>query len=114
MNWIEVAAILMFFIAFFGLITDRKIIKSIIYIILLQTAVIVFFLSMHFRPGATPPIGETFVQLEYTADPFPQALMITSIIIGMAVVAINITMLMFLFRKHKLADWETARQITME
>jgi multicomponent Na+:H+ antiporter subunit C len=41
------------------------------------------------------------------ADPFPQALMLTAIIIGVSVTAINITMLNTLFRKFKTLDWKT-------
>ena len=114
MNIIQIAIILLFFICFYGLITSKKMIKSIVFIVLLQASVILFFLSFGFRSGISPPIGDYFEQLEYVADPLPQALMITAIVVGVAVVTINITMLMSLFREYKTTDWDIAQQKSME
>jgi len=102
-------AIVMFFISFFGLITTRNIIKSIIFILLMQTAVIMFWLFLGARYGTVPPIvydNAMLYDLSVFADPMPQALMLTAIIIGVSVTAINITMLNTLFRKYKTADWQ--------
>ncbi|MCL2874044.1 MAG: cation:proton antiporter subunit C [Defluviitaleaceae bacterium] len=101
-------AVIMFFISFFGIITSRNIIKSIIFILLMQTAVIMFWLFLGARYGTAPPIVYELGMLDDLsafADPMPQALMLTAIIIGVSVTAINITMLNALFRKYKTADW---------
>ena len=115
MQIIQTASIVMFFLAFFGLITSRNIIKSIICLMLKQTAVIVFFLGMRFRPGILPPIGANLAQgLEYIADPLPQALMITAIIIGLAVTAVDITMIIYLTNKTNSTDWQEVKETSME
>ena len=113
-NLIEIAAILMFFIGFYGLITSRKMIKSIVLTVILEASVILFFLSIGFRSEILPPIGAHFEHFERFADPLPQALMITAIIIGAAVTTIKITMLMTFFRKYKTTDWEHARKLRRE
>jgi len=100
----------MFFICFYGLITTKKMMKSVIFLIMLQSSVILFFLSLGFQAGITPPIGEYFEQLEYVADPLPQALMITAIIIGVAVTTIVLTMLMSIFRSYKTTDWDETKE----
>ena len=105
MNIIELASIALFFICFYGLITSKKMIKSVIFLIVLQSAVILFFLSIGYQGGNVPPIGDYFEHLEYVADPLPQALMITAIIIGVAVMTILLTMLMSLFRSYQTTDW---------
>lgn len=102
----------MFFVAFFGLITCRKMIKSIILTVLLESSVIMFFLSIGFTNRIIPPIGSEFADLYQFADPLPQALMITAIIIGAAVTTIKVTMLMTFFRKYRTTDWEEARKIS--
>ena len=105
---IDFFAIIMFFISFFGLITTRNIIKSIIFILLMQTAVIMFWLFLSGRTGTTPPIiydPAILYDMPAIADPTPQALMLTAIIIGISVSAIKITMLNYLFRKYNTADW---------
>lgn len=110
----DIFAVILFFISFFGLLTSRNIIKSIIFIILMQTSVIMFWIFLSARFGQVPPIihdAAMLYDMTYIADPFPQALMLTAIIIGISVTAINITMLNTLFRKHKTLDWETMAEI---
>ena len=114
MNLLEILTLALFFISFYGLITSRKMIKSVICSMLMQNAVIVFFLGQGFRSGIRPPIGDYFEVFEYVADPLPQALMITAIVIGVAVVTISITMLMSLFRSYKTTDWDVAQRMSME
>jgi len=106
----DIFAIAIFFVSFFGLITSNSVIKSIIFTLLMQTAVIMFWLFLGARFGQTPPIiHDTALLYDMTAiaDPFPQALMLTAIIIGVSVTAVNITMLNTLFRKYKTFDWKT-------
>ena len=115
MDFIQLAPVIMFFLALFGLITSRNIIKSIICLVLLETAVIVFFLGMSFRWGILPPIGEGLAyQLDYIADPLPQALMLTAIIIGLALTVVNITMAIYLTRQTKSVDWQTVKLLSMD
>jgi multicomponent Na+:H+ antiporter subunit C len=105
----DIFPVLLFFIGFFGVITSGNIVKSIVLIILMQTAVIMFWLGIGARLGTTPPIFEDIAYVAdpaAIADPLPQALMLTAIIIGIAVTAINITVLNALFRKYKTVVWE--------
>lgn len=115
MNFAQIVAILMFFLAFFGLITSRNIVKSIICLVIKETSAIVFFLGLRFREGILPPIGESLTQpLEYIADPLPQALMITAIIIGLAVTAVDIIMLIYLTHETGSTDWDEVKAKTKE
>ena len=74
-------------------------------------AVIMFFLSLGYESGIMPPIGPN---RENVADPLPQALMITAIVIGVAVTAVNLTMLISLCRQSKTADWDIVQRKNME
>jgi multicomponent Na+:H+ antiporter subunit C len=97
----------MFFISFFVLIYCSNIVKSIIFILVMQTTVIVFWLTI--GRGEVPPIINDPYLLETPeriADPLPQALMLTAIIIGISVVAVKIIMLNTVFRKHRLTEWK--------
>ncbi|MCL2378894.1 MAG: cation:proton antiporter subunit C [Defluviitaleaceae bacterium] len=108
----DIFPIVLFFISFYGLITTSNIIKSIVFIMLMQTSVIMFWLGVGARIGAMPPIIGDIAYLEYAdviADPLPQALMLTAIIIGIAVTAINVTMLNALFKKHKTVNWASMK-----
>jgi len=109
MNIVELIAILMFFISFYGLITKKSMIKSIVFVLLMEVSVIMFFLSIGFSTGVIPPIGVELAPGE-VADPLPQALMITAVIVGLATTAINITMFITLFRKYHSANWDWVRK----
>jgi len=111
---IEILAIVMFFISFYGLITRGNMIKSIVFIVMMETAVIIFFLGIGYRSGVLPPIG---VGLEYApliADPLPQALMITAVVIGLCSTAVNIIVFITLYRKFGTANWDSAKNINAE
>ena len=115
MSVVQIAPVIMFFLAFFGLITSRDIVKSLICLTLKETSVIVFFLGLHFRDGILPPIGANLAEsVDYIADPLPQALMITTIIIGLAVTAVDIIMVIHLTRETKSTDWQEVRAKSME
>ena len=114
-NIFEIFPIVLFFISFYGITTTGNIIKSIVFIMLMQASVIMFWLWVGSRSGVIPPItggSEYFLENpEAISDPLPQALMLTAIIIGIAVTAINITMLNALFRKYKTVDWNTMQNL---
>ena len=111
---LEIFPILLFFISFFGIITSNNIIKSIVFIMLMQTAVVMFWLIVGGMVGTIPPIGAYHPDPDTISDPLPQALMLTAIIIGISVTAINITMLNTLFRKHETAEWDALEQAVKE
>jgi len=108
---IEIFALIMFFIGFYGLITTKNVIKSIVFISILEMSVIIFWVGLGFRVGMVPPVQHFLeADMAYIADPLPQALMITAIIIGMSVTAANIVMLITLVRKVKSTDWDVLKE----
>jgi len=111
---VELLTVAMFFIGFFGLITSKNVIKSIVCIVLMETAVIMFFLGLGYRGAVLlPPIGGNLdAAREYVSDPLPQALMITAVVIGLSTTAINIIMFITLFRKHRSSNWDVLKRIT--
>ena len=110
-NVLELFAILAFFISFYGLITSRGVIKSIISISVMEVSIIVFFLSIGFASGMKPPIGQDIIN---AADPLPQALVITAIIIGVALTAVNLTMLISLSRQYGSTQWDVLKSKSSE
>ena len=110
---IELACLIVFFLGFYGLIATTNVIKSMVFLWVMEMAVIMFFLSIGYASGMLPPIG-TDISPAQVADPLPQALMITAIVIGLAVTAVNIVMLITLLRKSKSANWDIIKQKSLE
>ena len=106
---LELFAIALTFISFYGHITSKSIVKSVVALILMEMAIVMFFLSIGFTGGMTPPIGQD-LDVNTIADPFPQALVITTIILGVAITAINLTVLITLSRQYHTMDWDVVRE----
>lgn len=100
-------SILLFFIALYGIIARRNIIKTIISLGIMETSVIIFFISLNFEENKLPPIG-VGTPID-TANPLPQALMITAIVIGVAVTAVSLTMFITLYHKYGTTNWQKAK-----
>ena len=113
----ELFAVLMFFISFYGLVISRNIIKSVIFLIIMEVSTIMFFLSIGYRRGIVPPVGPHLAAAEswaYVADPFPQALMITAIVIGLSVTTILLIMAITMVREFKTTDWDVIKRKSAE
>lgn len=98
----SLVAIALFLIGIYGLLARRNIIKSIMSFGVIQAAIILFFLNINFVENALPPIGDAYPM----ADPLPQALMITAIVIGVAVTAVGLTMFISLYHHYGTTNWK--------
>lgn len=93
----------LFFVGLYGAMTQRNIIKTIISVGIMDIGAISFFMLANHRPGARPPVVPT--PPEQMADPVPQALMITAIVIGVSVIAMCLAMYMRVAYRYATADW---------
>lgn len=104
----EIAAIIIFFIGVYGVIARRNIVKTVISIGIIQSAIILFIVSPSETITRSPIVMDT-VDSAAIADPIPQALMITDIVIGVVVTAVALTMFINLYHKYGTTNWMKAR-----
>jgi multicomponent Na+:H+ antiporter subunit C len=97
-------AVGLFFLGLYGAMTQRNIIKTIMSVGIMDLGAITFFMLANHQPGARPPVSGTSV--ENMADPVPQALMITAIVIGVSVIAMCLAMYMRVAYRYGTADWK--------
>lgn len=97
-------AVALFFLGLYGAMTQRNIIKTIISVNIMDIAAITFFMLANYSDHARPPISG--VAPEQMADPMPQALMITAIVIGVSVTAMCLAMYMRVAYRYDTADWD--------
>ena len=105
-------AIVIFFIGVYGLCARRNIIKAIISLGIMGGGAILFFLSVNRGPDSMPPIfnGDSSVM----ADPLPQALVITAIVIGVSVTAVALIMFIAMYHKYGTTNWLKAMRHRIE
>ncbi len=113
----ENVAILLFFIGLYGIFSSRRMLKTIISISIMEVGAVTFYLTIGASPEDVPPIdvstaGEAVVT--GIADPLPQALMITAIVIGVAVTAIALCMFINLYHLYGNSDWKQVHKMRME
>ncbi len=87
----------------FGMATSKNIIKSIICLNVTQTAIILFLLHLFHNLDADIPMVP--LTMDRFTDPLPQALMITTIVIGAAVTSIALLMSIKVFHYYGTLDW---------
>lgn len=98
-------SIVLFFVGLLGLLTQKNIVRTIISVNVMDVGAILFLITVNYVPGSVPPVSPP--EGVPVADPLPQALMITAIVIGIAVSAVSLAMFITLFRRYGSADWET-------
>lgn len=111
MQWIngETISLVLFCVGMYGLLARRNIIKSIISLMILEASVIIYFITLHGQMDKQPPIGD--IPPEMMVDPLPQALMITAIVIGISVTAVNLTLFITLYHRYGTTNWYKAKQL---
>ncbi|MCL2605134.1 MAG: cation:proton antiporter subunit C [Defluviitaleaceae bacterium] len=112
----ELFSLALFFISLFGLITSKNMVKTVIFLMFMQTSVIMFWLKMGIESTAAPapPIisdPNMLKDIADIADPLPQALTLTAIIIGFSVTAIIVIMLNHLFRQYGTTEWQEIEEM---
>ena len=73
---------------------------------IMETAIILFFLANGALGAERAPITGAGI----SADPIPQALMITAIVIGVGVTAIALTMFISLYHRYGTTNWKKAQK----
>ena len=90
---VTIGSMALLFVGIFGLLTQRHFIKIFISIAIMETAVFLFFIGTIFNKDFFAPIlSEGVETFENMNDPIPHAMILTAIVIGMAVLALGVSM----------------------
>ncbi len=93
------------------LLLSKNAIKVVMGLGVMTTALNIFLVSLGYVKGGTAPI---FFDIDFTtkvADPIPQALTLTSIVIDIALTALALSFIIFLFRKTGTTDLRDMRRL---
>lgn len=100
-DWFLLNASLIFFIGVFGIITRKNIFKILLSINILQTGVNILLIGLGYvENGKAPIITESLNSTTLFVDPLPQALVLTSIVIGFGTTALGLMVAIRFFRTH--------------
>jgi multicomponent Na+:H+ antiporter subunit C len=99
--YIAVACLII--IGLYALVFKRNLIKMIIGITLIESGVNLFIITLGYRKGSVAPIY-TSSPGGVMALPIPQALTLTSIVIGVAVLALMLSLVIQIYRHYGTLD----------
>lgn len=104
-NIVTLGSMALFFIGVFGLLTQKHFIKIFISIALMENAVFVFFIgSMYKNDFIAPIMDATHSDISVMNDPIPHAMILTAIVIGMAVLALGVSMAIEYYKLSKNSE----------
>ena len=89
----------------------RNLIKIIIGISIMDYALYLFFALIGYRWQGRSPIHDSIQKIENMVDPLPQALVLTAIVIGLAVLALMIGIAVRLYEKYGTFDITKIRKL---
>ncbi len=96
---------LLMVIGVWGIISQKNLLKIVIGFSLFDTGLNIVIVSLSYVKNSTAPILDKAVEVSDAAskiaDPVPQALVLTSIVIGLGVTALMLAYVMRMFREKK-------------
>ena len=102
---------ILFSIGIYGILTKRNLLKIIIGIAIVDYAVNLFFIIVGYKMNARAPILSPNQDIEVMVDPLPQALVLTSIVIGLAVTALMVSIALRIYDKYGTFDIDEIKKL---
>ena len=108
-------AVVLLVIGSYAIIAKKNVIKIIVGLLVVDYAVNLFLLLLGYRDGGHAPIfpaeGSPAEYAAGSVDPLPQALILTSIVIGLGVVALMVSLAIRLYEKYGTFDITKIRKL---
>ncbi|MCD6454465.1 MAG: NADH-quinone oxidoreductase subunit K [Candidatus Aminicenantes bacterium] len=109
------ASILLILIGLYAVLVKRNIMKIVIGLSLMDTGVNLLIVSLGFIRGRTAPIINVkdllFNTSSKVVDPLPQALVLTAIVIGVAVTAVALSIVMLMYSKKGTLEIDEYKEL---
>lgn len=101
----HIVGIILMLIGVYGLLTNRHIIKMIVALNILEVGLNLFIIAVGYSENTIAPILTKFNQgATNFADPLPQALVLTAIVIGVGTTAIMLAVARKLYQQYGTFD----------
>ena len=101
---IYLLCLVLFCVGLYGVLRKRNIVKIIIGLGIIEYSVNLFFVLAGYRYHGRAPIEAQDQDILNMVDPLPQALVLTSIVIGLAVTALVISIAIRIYERYGTFD----------
>ena len=107
--------LLLILIGLYGVVVSRQTLKIVICLLIMNHGVHLLLLLIGFRMQGSPPIVDAGISITEFAssavDPLPQALVLTSIVIGLGVLALMVALCVRLYDRYGTFDVTEIRRL---
>ena len=101
---IYILCLILFLVGLYGVVSKRNLIKIIIGIAIMEYSINLFLIMIGYIEGGTAPIITKGFENAKFVDPLPQAMILTSIVIGLATTALLLAVAIRLYQKYGTFD----------
>jgi multicomponent Na+:H+ antiporter subunit C len=98
----------------YALAMKDNILKKLLGMSVLSNGIHIFFISLGYREGGLVPVIRDFDVSRFAStavDPLPQALVLTSIVISLSVLAVGLSISILLYRHYGTLDSRAIRRL---
>lgn len=111
-NYYETVAMILFGIGFTTLLLHRNMIKKIMGLNIMDTAVYLFLAAKGYIAGrAAPIIVDGVTEMEAYINPIPSGLVLTGIVVSVSVTAVMLSLTIKLYQKYHTLDIDEISRI---
>ena len=101
----------LFLVGLYGVITRRNLIKIAISLSIMEFSIFLILVLIGYIDDGLAPIVDPGSDTRVYVDPLPQAMVLTSIVIGLGITALMVAMAMRLYEKYKTFDMNEIRKL---
>ncbi|MCH5272197.1 MAG: cation:proton antiporter subunit C [Lachnospiraceae bacterium] len=114
-NYYEAVSIILFGIGFTTLLLNRNMIKKIMGLNIMDTAIYLFLAAKGYIYGRKVPIvSGTVPEPENYINPIPSGLVLTGIVVSVSVTAVMLSLTIRLYRRYKTLDIDEITRLVKE
>lgn len=100
--------LLLIVIGLYGVLVKKNMVKIVVSLVIMEYGVHLFLILLGYRKGGEMPIVDRGTDMahfaEHAVDPLPQALVLTSIVIGLGVLALMVAICIRLYERYGTFD----------
>jgi multicomponent Na+:H+ antiporter subunit C len=108
-------SLLLILIGLYGVVVSRQTLKIVVSLMIMNHGVHLLLLLIGYRRGGSPPIVDAGSAISDFAsgavDPLPQAMVLTSIVIGLGVLALMVALCVRLYERYGTFDVTEIRRL---
>ncbi len=107
-----IAAISLILIGIYAVLVKKNMVKIVLGLTLIDSGVNILIVSLGYIQGKTAPIfSNPTLTAQDMVDPVPQALVLTAIVIGVAVTALALSIVIRIYDHHKTLNINKIREL---